>query len=128
MKFLVDECLSPTFVAGLAERGYVDAIHPKYMGWLGIDDHLIVRRALAQDRTIVSANAVDFRALLREEILHPGLILLPNAQLELSWRLFSVALGFIEVHADPTDYMINQVIEISLDEGIRAYTWSANEA
>ena len=37
-------------------------------------------------------------------------------------------LEFIEQHADPAGYMINQVIEVSSDEGIRAYVWSANAA
>ena len=121
MKFLVDECLSPSFVQMLANRGYPDSSHPKYVGWLQAEDHVLVRRALEQDRIIVTANADDFRTLLASTQVHPGLITLPNATLHMSWRLLDAALTFIELHPDPAGYMINRAIELSSVHGIRAY-------
>ena len=53
--------------------------------------------------------------------MHAGLITLPNAERERSWRLLEVALAFIELQPSPADYMINRVIEVSIGEGIRPY-------
>ena len=121
MKFLVDECLSPSFVQLLSGRGYPDAIHPRNIGWLSFDDHILVRRAFEQNRIIVTANADDFRSLLKMVAVRPGLIMLPNADLKQSWELLNVALAFIELHPDPVGYMINRGLEVSAAYGIRAY-------
>ena len=121
MKFLLDECISHSFVQRLATRGYPDSVHPINVGWRGAEDHILVRSALTQDRIIVTANADDFRFLLATEVVHSGLICLPNAELELSWHLLQLALAFIELHPRPADYMVNRVVEVSADEGIRPY-------
>ena len=42
MKFLVDECLSPTYVAELLRRGYPDAVHPMHIGLFGVRDDTIL--------------------------------------------------------------------------------------
>lgn len=121
MKFMLDECMPHGFARRLSERGYPDAIHPIHIGLLGAEDHVLVRRALDQDRIIVTANADDFRFLLVQEPLHSGLLALPNTEREQSWRLIEAALAFLEAHPDPAGWMINRVLEVSLDEGIRAY-------
>lgn len=121
MRLLLDECISHSFVARLAARGYPDSIHPINVGMRGRRDDEIVSRALRDDRIIVTSNASDYRDLFSREIIHPGLIILPNAELEHSWRLLELALTFIELHEHPADYMVNLVIELSLDEGIRPY-------
>ena len=59
MKFLLDECISHAFVPRLAARGYPDSVHPINLGLRTVDDYVLVRRALDQDRTIVTANADD---------------------------------------------------------------------
>ena len=86
-----------------------------------VDDHIIVRRGLDQDRIIVTVNAVDYRRLLAKEPVHPGLILLPNGLRNRNWRLIEVALAFLELQIVPADYMVNRVLEVSADEGIRPY-------
>lgn len=113
VKFLLDECLSHVFVQRLAVRGYPDAVHPIHLGLRSVDDHVILRRALAQDRIVVTANADDFRPLIAHEAIHPGLIALPNVEREHSWRLLESALVFIELQLNPLDYMINRLIEVS---------------
>lgn len=121
MKFLLDECLPHVFAFRLAQRGYPDSVHPIHLGLLAAEDHVIVRRALEQDRIIVTANADDFRVLLGREPIHAGLITLPNAEREDSWRLLEVALAFIELQPLPADYMVNRVLEVSISEGIRPF-------
>lgn len=121
MKFLLDECLSHAFAQRPANSGYPDSVHPIHLGLLMAEDHVIVRRALREDRVVITANADDFRTLLSRETVHPGLITLPNAEREDSWRLLQLALAFIELQPSPADYMVNRVIEVSADEGIRPY-------
>ena len=126
MKFMVDECLPHRFVKRLGERGYPDSVHP--IGMRGRDDHLILARALDEDRIVITNNAKDYRDLLAKEPIHPGAIMLPNAELEESWRLLQVALSFIELQLAPADYMVNRVIEVSAQDGIRPYELPPPEA
>ena len=121
MKFLLDECISHAFVQRLAARGYPDSVHPINLGLRTADDHVLVRRALEQDRTIITANADDFRNLLMRQPIHAGLIALPNVQREQSWRLIEVALAYLELRLSPSDFMVNRVLEVSASEGIRPY-------
>lgn len=96
MKFLLDECMPHAFAKRLASRGYPDVVHPIHLGLLQSDDYLIVRRALEQDRIIITANADDFRSLLSKVAVHAGLILLPNGERDANWRLLEIALAFLE--------------------------------
>ena len=125
---MVDECLPHRFVKRLGERGYPDSVHPIHIGMRGRDDHLILARALDEDRIVITNNAKDYRDLLAKEPIHPGAIMLPNAELEESWRLLQVALSFIELQLVPADYMVNRVIEVSARDGIRPYELPAPEA
>ena len=125
---MVDECLPHRFVKRLGERGYPDSVHPIHIGMRGRGDHLILARALDEDRIVITNNAKDYRDLLAKEPIHPGAIMLPNAELEESWRLLQVALSFIELQLVPADYMVNRVIEVSAQDGIRPYELPPLEA
>ena len=121
VKFLLDECLPHEFAKRLAARVYPDAVLPIHLGLRTSEDHLLVRRALEQDRIIITANADDFRRQLSRELVHSGLILLPNASRDTNWLLLEIALAFIELHPDPAGTMVNRVIEVSATDGIRPY-------
>ena len=112
LKLLTDECLSPSLAGHLNQEQH-DAVHARDRGWRGVGDHVILRHALAEDRVIVTANAVDFRSLVGREELHPGLITLPNRGREATWRLLRVALAYLEVKGDASRYMVNRVLEVS---------------
>ena len=127
MKFLVDECLSPSYVARLAERGHFDAIHPSYIGLVGVRDDTIVARALTDDRVIVTSNARDYRKLLAGIPIHPGAIVVEQLNRERSWAFIALALDYIELQLQPDDYMINRVIEVSVAGGVRPYTLPTSE-
>jgi len=50
----------------------------------------------AEEFTLMTNDAVDFRRLFRYEVIHPGLvILIPNATPPVQRALFSAALDFI---------------------------------
>ena len=70
----------------MAQRGYPDAIHPIHVGLLGAADHVIVARALSEDRIVVTANGADFKKLLAREPLHPGAFVIKGLEKELAWR------------------------------------------
>ena len=121
LRFLLDECLPHAFAKRLADRGFPDSVHPIHLGLLSAPDHVIVGRALVEARIVITTNGVDFRKLLAKEGVHAGLILLPNAEFERSWRLVLIALAFLEIHSNPADFMVNRVLELSASDGIRAY-------
>ena len=121
MKFLIDECLSPSYVRELSLAGYPDAIHPGFVGLAGSRDEHIVARAFADDRVIVTSNARDYRRILATVELHPGAILLEALNRDRTWHLLCAALAFIEAQPDPAAYMINRVIEVSTNDGVRLY-------
>ena len=121
MKFLLDECVPHEFVKRLAARGYPDAVHPIHIGLLGFRDDQIFRRAIDDDRIVITFNAEDFRKLLARVVVHPGAIMPEALEREPSWRLIEITLAFLELHPDPAGYMVNRVLEVSIRDGIRPY-------
>jgi predicted nuclease of predicted toxin-antitoxin system len=121
VKLFIDECLSPVLAARLNDSGLHDALHPRDHGRLGEPDHLVLRRCLDEDRTIVTENARDFRQLLGDVEIHPGLIVLPSVGRERSWALLEIAITAIRQRGDPDQLMINRVVEIGMDGGVIFY-------
>ena len=128
LKFLIDECLSHHLVGRLAQRGYPDEIHPIHIGMRSARDDELLALAMRQDRIVVTSNAEDFRKLLAKAPIHAGAILVAFADGETSWRLIETALAFIELQLVPADYMVNRVIEVSAQDGIRPYELPPLEA
>jgi predicted nuclease of predicted toxin-antitoxin system len=75
VRFLIDECLSLDLVDEARGAGF-EAYHVGHIGKAGWKDWTIAAFALAQDMVVVTNNATDFRALLRRERLHPGLVVI----------------------------------------------------
>lgn len=113
MKLFIDECLSPQLARSLNETGEHEAVHPRDRGRLGEPDHLVLARCVAEDRVIVTENAVDFRKLVAGEELHPGLIVLPSVGRDLSLRLLIDAINYLASEGDPSNIMVNHVLEVS---------------
>ena len=118
MRLFIDECLSPVLARLLNESGEHDAIHPLHVGRRGEPDHVVLRRCLSEDRVIVTENARDFRALLSEVELHPGLIILPAIDRDGTWQLLTKVIDFLVTRGDPMKIMVNHVAEIDLQESI----------
>ncbi|UYN97225.1 MAG: DUF5615 family PIN-like protein [Enhydrobacter sp.] len=113
MRFFIDECLSPQLAHHLNATGDHDAVHPRDIGRLGEPDHAVLARCLAADRVIVTENAVDFRKLIGREELHPGLIVLPSVARDLSLRLLMDAISHLESLGQPSDVIVNHVLEVT---------------
>ena len=115
MKFLIDECLSPELVAIAWARGHGESTHITWLGMRSRKDWSIVRRAVTDGYVLVTNNATDFRALLRSEEVHAGLVCINVAaglmSLNVHKRLFALALDRLGDH-EP----INELLEITLDE------------
>ena len=115
MKFLIDECLSPELVAIARARGHGESMHVTWLGMRSRKDWSIVRRAIADGYVLVTNNTTDFRALLRREEVHAGLVCINVAHgmmsLDVQKRLFALALDHLG-DREP----INELLEIAVDE------------
>jgi predicted nuclease of predicted toxin-antitoxin system len=118
VRLFIDECLSPALARLLNESGEHDAVHPRDVGRQGDPDHVVLRRCLSEDRVIVTENARDFRALLADAEIHPGLIILPAVDREGTWRLLCKIIDFLTARGDPMKIMVNHVAEIDVQESI----------
>jgi predicted nuclease of predicted toxin-antitoxin system len=121
VRFLLDECLSHSYVADFVVRGYPDVIHPIHVGWRKARDDQLLARAIDDDRIIVSPNARDFRPLLTAATIHPGAIIVEQLPREPTLVQIFAAIAFIEQQPNPDLYMINRVIEVSRSAGVVAY-------
>lgn len=63
MRFLIDEMFSPAVARHLIALGH-DAQHVRDVGLAGRADDEVFERAAAEDRVVVTENAVDFVTLL----------------------------------------------------------------
>lgn len=121
MRLFIDECLSPQMARELNSSGRHVAEHPLDFGGRGDADHKVLQRCLARGLVIVTENARDFRALVGSEDIHPGLIVLPCVGREQSFALLQSAIAYIETMGDTMDAMVNHVLEVDTEGGIRYY-------
>jgi predicted nuclease of predicted toxin-antitoxin system len=102
------------------DAGY-EAHHVNHRGKSGSSDYELVRIALAEELTIVTNNAEDFRRLLSKTDSHPGLvIIIPNVKSEVQRRLFKTALDWMREKS--REELVKQVLEVDL-VGVRSYEW-----
>jgi len=118
LKLFIDECLSPQLAQALNAMGVHDAAHPRDIGRLGEPDHVVLARCIAEDRVIVTENAVDFRKLAGRQEIHPGLIILPSTGRAQSLRLLTDALIWLAAQGNDGDMMVNHVLEVTAAGGV----------
>ncbi|MGZ4337124.1 MAG: DUF5615 family PIN-like protein [Gaiellaceae bacterium] len=116
MRLFVDENLSPRLVAVGHDCNH-DATCARDRNLLGASDSEILDFCVGEDRVCVTNNAADFRELVGNVDLHPGLIVLSNITRESQFQLLDQALEFIEERAEaarqvPRDLMVNRVLEV----------------
>ena len=113
MKFLIDECLSPTLVRLAHDRGFGETTHVNWLGLRSRKDWSLLRRAIDAGYVPVTNNTTDFTPLVSRETVHPGLVCLNVAaglmSLDVQRRLFTLALDHLG-EAEP----VNEVIQVTL--------------
>ena len=121
MRLFLDECLSPRVANELmAEEGcYV--VHPRNQGGLGEADHTVLARCIEGDLVIVTENARDFRALAVRTDIHPGIIILPCLGRVQAKALIETAIAHLQTLGDPSDVMVNKVLEAKADGTMLLY-------
>ncbi len=121
MRFLIDECISPSLSRHLNESGLHDAIHPRDRERLRDSDREVFALAIREDRVIVTENASDFRTLAASVELHPGLIILPSVARAEAQRLMDLVLAYLLEfrHDRPQDLLVSGVLAISASGEIR---------
>jgi predicted nuclease of predicted toxin-antitoxin system len=121
MRLFLDECLSPRVANELmAEDGYY-VVHPRNQGGLGEGDHTVLARCVADDLIIVTENARDFRALAARADVHPGMIILPCLDRFAAKNLLKEAITYLRTLGDPSDIMVNKVLEVEVDGTFELY-------
>jgi predicted nuclease of predicted toxin-antitoxin system len=119
LKFLIDECLHTSLLKVAYDAGY-EAYHVNHRGKSGAGDEELMRIALAEELTIVTNNADDFRRLISRTNPHPGLIIiLPNVKSEIQRALFERSLE--RISAEKLADLVNKVVEVDLVGGVRIY-------
>ena len=97
MKFLIDECLSPSLAALARKRGYPESTHVTWLELRAREDWALVRRAVADGYVLVTNDRADFTPLVEREHRHPGLVCITVAHglmsLDVQTRLFEHALA-----------------------------------
>ena len=111
MRFLIDECLSPS-LCRLAHRRAFAADAVAWIGKAGWTDRELMRLVETQDLTLVTNNSRDFRRLYAALPIHAGWVCLnapPNlVRRALVETLFDRALDSIEERPD----LVNTVVEV----------------
>lgn len=127
MRLFIDECLSPQIARVLNQSGKHVAQHPLDFGGRGAPDHRVLERCIAHELVIVTENARDFRALIRTEAIHPGLIILPCVGRQRSVALLHAAIEYLETMGNPMDAMVNHVLEVDNTGAFRRYPLSRTQ-
>ena len=120
LRLLIDECLSPALVDLAVAAGHVESTCLRDRGLLGTQDWTLMKHVLAEDFTLVTVNAQDFRGsgqdapggLYATTELHAGLICLNSVRpmdLKAQRALFDIALKELAELPD----LINQILEVS---------------
>ena len=113
MKFLIDECLSPTLAVKARRCGFPESTHVTWIGLRSRQDWTLVRRAVDEGYVLVTHNSVDFTAMMEREPHHPGLVCMNVAHglmsLDVQQRLFEHAM----THIADVD-LSGQVLEVTL--------------
>ena len=126
MKFLIDECLSPSLATVARERGYPLSTHVTWLGLRARQDWALVRRAVTDGYVLVTNDRIDFTTLVRREPRHPGLVCITVAHglmsLDVQTRLFEHALSWLE-----REEIAGRVLEIALraDHTVRLDLYSS---
>jgi len=91
VKLLLDENLSVRVAETLRKAEGLDVVHARDRGLLEAEDHVVLERAYAEDRILVTCDVDDFIKLAGARELHPGLVSLKTVSFTVrsSFALFA---------------------------------------
>jgi predicted nuclease of predicted toxin-antitoxin system len=117
IKLLLDEDLSPWVALRLRKVHFVDAVHVRDRGRLGLTDREVLEFAFGQDRILVTGNVLDFVRLAKAREIHCGIVFVLDGalrradQLELLLRVRNL----LAIELTQGRDMVNRVLRISAD-------------
>jgi predicted nuclease of predicted toxin-antitoxin system len=81
----------------------------------GATDREVLRRALVEDRVLVTANVADFMKLPRSVELHGGIVLIEDGDLtrDEQEKVLEEAIVLIQAELDAARDMVNRVLYIA---------------
>jgi predicted nuclease of predicted toxin-antitoxin system len=110
VKLLLDENVSPKVGEILRDQDGLDAVHVRDRGLLQAPDGVVLERAYAEDRVLVTKNVEDFVKLARARELHPGIILLEDGDLVRDEQLQVVRAAVAVLRPEPD--LVNRVLRV----------------
>ena len=125
MKFLIDECLSPTLAAIARQRGFPESTHATWLGLRSRQDRALVRRTVEDGYVLVTHDSTDFASLMERTPLHPGPVCM-NVAHGLMMSLGVQQGRFEHALTQMTDVdLAGQVVEITLaaDRTVRVHRY-----
>lgn len=131
MLALLDEDVRLTIVAALAERGF-DVVSVHQVGPKGVDDTLVLERAIELGRVLITHNADDFKdvhaAFRQRGKTHPGIACVPQRG-SLGRRIVRAAmmLDWIETQSHGSRLFIWGQLQQILEEGFRLPGYSEDD-
>ena len=113
VKLLLDENLSPWVAETLRKEDGLDAVHVRDRALLDADDRVILDRAYAEDRIVVTCNVDDFVRFAQARELHPGMILVEDGDLLRPEQIQVVRRAVVVLQGERD--LVNRVLRIWLD-------------
>ncbi len=118
LRLLIDECLSPTLRSVGGTRAL--CVPCRDRGLLNATDQRLRDWCIDNDFALITHNAQDFRKLVGQVALHPGLIVLAENTAHASSAQLEAAIQHLLEQApdDPMTYLVNKVVTVDRDCGV----------
>src|SRR5262249_2154890 len=112
LKLLLDENISPKVGEQLRRDG-VDAIGVRDRGLLEAEDHVVLKKALAEERILVTKNVGDFEKLACAYAIHAGIVFLEDGDMDRDEQLRVIRL-VVNHLKEETDF-VNRILRVATD-------------
>jgi predicted nuclease of predicted toxin-antitoxin system len=117
LRFLIDECLHKALVKVAHNAGY-EAHHVVDVGKAGAKDYQLREIIVKEEFVFVTNNARDFKRLLEQAELHPGLVIIvSNVRPAIQDELFRSALEKIAKLSST----VNKIVEVRSNDDVKIY-------
>ncbi len=112
LKLLLDENISPKVGEQLRTDG-VDAVGVRDRGLLQAEDHVVLERAFAEERVLVTKNIDHFEKLATAREIHAGIIFLEDAAMNRDEQLRVIRLVVNHLKEEPD--LVNRILRVATD-------------